>query len=128
MAAITWAHVVAHASALATVNADQQADLLAFVNAHVNAGAFGGEDAYRTKLARVYLAAHLASLPGAGVASGGAHAAGPVTSESTGGVSRSYAAAASSAGAGGGTWGETIWGRRYLALLNGSRAAWPRVP
>lgn len=127
MAAIVWADVVAHASALATVDAGQQADLLALVNTHLNVAAFGGEDAPKTRLARIYWIAHFASLPGAGLTTDGASVAGPVTSESTGGVARAYASLSSS-----GTetefWGETAWGRRFWTLLRGSRAAWPRVP
>lgn len=127
MASITWAHVVDHASALATVDADQQADLLALVNTHLNVAAFGGEDAPKTKLARIYWAAHFASLPGSGTTADGAATSGPVTSESTGGVSRAYASLQSGS-TGGENWSETVWGRRFLALLRGSRAAWPRTP
>lgn len=127
MAAIVWADVVAHASALADVDAAQQTDLLALANTHLNVAAFGGEDAPKTKLARIYWIAHFASLPGAGATSGGANTAGPVTSESTGGISRAYASLSSS-GTAAEFWGETVWGRRYWTLLRGSRAAWPRVP
>lgn len=128
MAAITWLHVVAHASTLAGVHVDQQADLLDLVNTQLNASMFGGEDAAKTKLARIYFAAHFASLPGAGTLPDGSAAAGPVTSESTGGVSRAYAAITAGGGSDADNWGETIWGRRYKTLLRGSIARFPRVP
>jgi len=127
MASITWADVVNHASALSTVALGQQADLLALANESLNVAAFGGDDAAKTKLARIYWVAHFASLPGAGTTAGGATAAGPVTSETTGGISRAYASLSSS-GSAGESWSETIWGRRFMELLRGSRAAWPRVP
>jgi hypothetical protein len=123
MAAIVWGDVVAHSSPLAGVNVAVQADLIAAANATINVALFGGEDAPRTRLARIYWCAHFASLPGAGEN----RAAGPVTSESREGLSRSYASPASSGGDDGG-FGETQWGRRYLELLRSSRARWPRVP
>lgn len=127
MAAITWADVVSHASALATVDDAQQADLLALVNTQLNVALFGGESAPATRLARIYFAAHFASLPGAGTTSGGASTAGPVVSESTGGISRAYAAVSSGGGADADAWSETVWGRRYLTLLRAGRGRWPRV-
>lgn len=84
MAFITWAHVVDHAAELATVDVDAQNDILAWVNNHLNVDLFGGEDAYKTKLARIYLAAHM----GTGTRRGGA--VGAITSSSAGGLSRSF--------------------------------------
>jgi len=127
MASISWADVLDFASVLATVPVGQQTILLALANESLNVAAFGGEDAAKTKLARIYWVAHFASLPGAGTTAGGAAAAGPVTSETTGGISRAYASLSSS-GSSGESWSETLWGRRYLEILRGSRAAWPRVP
>lgn len=124
MAAITWAQVLDHVSTLGSVDPDQQADLLALANTGLNAWVFGGEDHVRYKLARIYFVAHFASLPGATEQ----RAAGPVTSESRGGLSRSYQAIAAGGGADSDTWNDTQWGRRYLQLLLGSRARWPRTP
>lgn len=121
MAPIAWADVVAVSSTLDAVTAAQQADLLTLVNGSF-ADVFDGEDGIRTRLARIYYAAHLASLPGAGAQ----RAAGPVTSESRGGLSRSYQAI--SAGSMGGSLALTQWGQRFSEMLNGSKARWPRVP
>lgn len=129
MAAIVWANVTAHASALAGVDPAQQADLLHLVNTRLNVAVFGGEESATTKLARIYFAAHFASLPGDGVSSGGSTVAGPVISESTGGVARAYATLNDSGGNGDAAgWDETVWGRRYKLLLRGSSARLPRVP
>lgn len=109
-------------SPLASVDIGQQTDLLAWVNAgfsHV----FDGEDGPKTRLARIYVAAHFASLPG----SGDQRAGGAVTSETRGGLSRSYAPPPTASG-GDDTWSDTQWGRRYKQLLLGSKARWPRVP
>lgn len=122
MAAIVWADVVAHSSPLAAVDLAVQSDILAVVNARF-AAVFGGEDNPTTRLARIYVAAHFASLPG----SGRHEAAGPVVSQSRGGLSQSFQSF-SAGGSGDDTWGDTQWGRRYKQLLLGSRARWPRVP
>lgn len=66
------------------VSAGAQADLLAFVNAVIGDGVWGTEG--RTKLARIYYLAHLAT-----VALNSSGARGPIISESEGGVSASYA-------------------------------------
>lgn len=122
MAPIAWADVVSHSSPLAAVDVGVQGDILAYVNTRF-AAVFGGEDNPTTRLARIYVAAHFASLPG----SGRHEAAGPVVSQSRGGLSQSFQ---SFGGGGGGddTWGDTQWGRRYKQLLLGSRGRWPRTP
>lgn len=117
--AITWADVVKHSSPLSAVDPDVQNDILAYVNTRF-AAVFGGEASPTTKLARIYVAAHFASLPG----SGRHEAAGPVVSQSRGGLSQSFQ---SLGGGGGDSWDDTQWGRRYKQLLRGSRAAWPRT-
>lgn len=123
MAPITWADVTSYATTLTTVDPVQQADLLALVNRGFSA-VFDGEDGPKTRLARIYVAAHFAALPGAGEQ----RAAGPVVSESRGGLSRSYQAISAGGGADSDTWNDTQWGRRYLQLLLGSKARWPRTP
>ena len=58
MAAIIWADVVSHAAQLLTVDSTAQTDILAHVNTALAVAVFGGETHARTRLARVYLAAH----------------------------------------------------------------------
>ena len=123
MAPIVWSDVTAHASTLTTVDPVQQADLLALVNGGLS-HVFDGEDGPKTKLARIYFAAHFAAPLGAGEQ----RAAGPVVSESRGGLSRAYQAISAGGGADSDTWSDTQWGRRYLQLLLGSKARWPRTP
>lgn len=110
-------------SPLASVVVAQQDLILAWVNAGFST-VFDGEDGPKTKLARIYVAAHFAASPGAGEQRPG----GAVTAESRGGLARSYAPPPTGADAYEGTWGDTQWGRRYLQLLLGSKARWPRVP
>lgn len=124
MAAVTWADLVSVVAAMSAADPIVQADILALVNVGFPAlpEVFDGESGIKTRLARIYIALHFASLPGAG----DQRAAGAVLSESRGGLSRSYQGPAQ---AGGDTvWNDTQWGRRYLQLLRGSRAVWPRVP
>lgn len=118
MAAITWTNVTDHAPELSTVAAAVQTDLIGLVE-QLNADEFGGEDDYRYKLARIYLAAHLGtiSLSGGNIATGG------VQSERVGDVSRTYSTttlidpdALDS----------TSYGREYKAMLRRSPAAFPR--
>ena len=85
MAAIIWADVEAHAPELSLVGATAQDDILAYVNDAFDVEVFGGEDTAKTRLARIYLAAHMGTITNSG---GGA--TGPVTSESAGGLSRTY--------------------------------------
>lgn len=123
MAPIAWTDVEAVSSPLASVVVAQQNAILAMVNVKF-AAVFDGEDGPTTKLARIYVAAHFASLPGSGEQRPG----GAVTAETRGGLSRQYAPPPAGAGAYEGTWSDTQWGRRYLQLLLGSKARWPRTP
>lgn len=122
MAAITWTDVVDVAPALSTVDADAQTMILAYVNAELDVVMFGGEAAPKTKLARVYLAAHLGTLSRPGAS---ATAAGPVVSESAGGLSRSYANMVSSTSSAG--LERTTFGTMYAFLVGTSLARAPRV-
>lgn len=124
MAVITWAMVVDHAPHLSTIDADAQTDILAYVNTALRVSVFGGEDSPKLKLARIYLAAHLATM-GRQAGSGGGLAGGEITSESVGSISRSYAGASSGATSEAGL-GSTVWGRSYLALVKTSALA--RMP
>jgi hypothetical protein len=120
MAPVAWPDVVAYSSPLAAVNITVQTDLLAWVNKSFSA-VFDGEDGVKTRLARIYAAAHMASLPGAGEQRPG----GAVVAESRGGLSRSYAPPPVMNS---NWWALTQWGQRYLLLLDGSKAMWPRAP
>lgn len=118
MADITWAHVTDHAPGLSSVAVAAQNDILAWANDHLSVDEFDGEDGPKTKLARVYLAAHAGTLSLLG-ASG---ASGPVTAEAAGGLSRSYGGALGAAAAS--DYGTTVWGQMFVALCrtNVSRA------
>lgn len=66
MASIAWSDVMAHApgdTALAGyTNATGQADLLDYVNNTTNVALLDSETGYKTRLARIYMAAHLATM------------------------------------------------------------------
>jgi hypothetical protein len=87
MAAIIWSDVTDEAPELATgTSAGAQTLILAIVNgAGLNVSNFGGEASDLTKAARVFLAAHMATLARRRGVSGA------VSSQSEGGVSQSYA-------------------------------------
>lgn len=115
MAAVTWDDVVNHAPELATgVSAGAQADILAHVNGTVNVALFGGEDSHRVKLIRVYLAAHLGTLD---KSRGNIASTSGVTSESAGGLSRSYAIIPGDSSA----MSSTSYGKEYLRLIKIAR-------
>lgn len=116
MAAIEWPDVTAWASEMASVAEAAQDLILAYANGLPYAANLDGEEGDRTKLARVLMACHLAST---GPKSGGA--AGPVTSESEGGLSRSYGMLASSTGL-----GRSSYGQELKALLR-RHVGGPRV-
>lgn len=122
MAAITWADVTAFEPLAAGVALAAQTAILAYVNTHTNVNAFDGEEGADTRLARIYLAAHLAlgAVPGTGGGTGG----GPIASISGGdGLAVSYAVTASATS--GASLGETGWGRKYTDLVRrtpGARA------
>lgn len=87
MADILWSDVTDAITDLPTISASMQTAILGLVNKRVDGAVFDGEDGETTKLARIFLAGHLAVMskrPARG-------SAGPVTSESAGGLSRSYA-------------------------------------
>ena len=113
MAAIVWDDVVDIAAELSAVGTDARTKILAFVNVALDVALFElGEDDARLHLARIYLAAHFGSgaLPG----SGSSGPPGTVTSESAGGLSRSYGSMPTALASGlvGGTW----YGQQYIAL------------
>ena len=120
MADIDWDMVIALAPELTTgVTEDAQDMILAHVNADLDASMFDGEDGPTFRLARIWLAAHLATAG----ASGSGGATGPVTSESVGGMSVSYGTLATTAAA----IGTSTYGRLYLELVQNSFARLPLV-
>lgn len=122
MAPITWNDVLAHAPELTSVSNAARTDLLDYVNRDIDPELFDGETGPKTKLARIYLAAHL----GAGVAaSGGSTSVGSITAETAGGLSRSYGQPASLSVA---SLGSTSYGQAYLQILRSSAARVPFVP
>lgn len=122
MAAISWSDVTNHAPELASLAAGAQTDILDFVNTVLEVYWFCGEDSAKTKLARIYLAAHL----GTGIAaSGGSNAVGVVTAEAAGGLSRSYGQASTLDIA---SLGSTSYGQAFAMLVRSSAARVPFVP
>lgn len=86
MAALTWADVVNVAPELSTVSSTRQTLFITLAEERVSNEFFRGVDAKTYLLARAYLAAHFATMPGTG-------SIGPVgatTSMSEGGVSESF--------------------------------------
>ena len=120
MAALAWSDVVNHAAALSPLDAEAQTDLLAYGNGVLVPNDFGGETGAPLKLARIYLAAHFATLA---KSTASASVAGPVTSESGGGLSRSYGTVIGAAS----SLGETRYGRMFAALLARSPGRGPVV-
>lgn len=119
MAAITWDDVTAGAPALSSVDADEQTLILAYVNDLLDVTVFyGGEDGSVVKLLRVYLARHFA----VGGTLGGSGAAGPVISESAGGLSRTYAQQSASSLSGADDLDMTAWGRMARGIIRRSPA------
>lgn len=121
MASIVWDDVIAHAPELSTVGSTAQDDILAVANEVLDVTQFGGEDAAKTRLARIYFASHFATID----SQGSSGATGAVVSETVGGLSRAYASVSAS-----GTdplWDRTPYGQAFRALLRATpvlRGAW----
>lgn len=111
MADIAWPDVTTafpNEAALAAVPVPLQAPILERVN-KLSANFFGGADSARFKLARLYLAAHMALTTVPGNA-----AAGPVTAEAIDDLSRQYAVMVT------GSHGATGYGQAFDELLRSS--------
>lgn len=117
---ITWPQVVTVDANLATVPENAQVWILAYANKALNPKMFTAE-AYR--MARLYLAAHFGtmSVPGA---AGDVPVAGPVVSETVGGISRTYALVSDASDP---TFSTTTHGQMYAFLVRTSKARLPRV-
>lgn len=120
MASIVWADVEAHFSDLASVGVAAQTDILAHVNVALDVSCFGGETHAKTKLARIYLAAHtgLANLSSL-------LASGAIVEETVGDLSRKYGVAVT--GATGSDYATTGPGRLFRQLVRSSKARVPLV-
>lgn len=116
---ITWPQVVNLDATLADVPENAQVWILAFANKALNPKMFTPE-AY--KLVRLYLAAHFGTLsvPGAS----GSAVAGPVISESVGGITRTYALTSDASAS---SFSSTSHGQMYAFLIRTSKARLPRV-
>lgn len=119
MASVVWADLTVRVAALSVVDVAIQDDVLAFANTRYDARLYDyGEDDPRLRLIRIYLALHLATGGSANADGSGADGpAGPVTSESCGGLSRSYA----SLGADDPALGESYWGRQLFGYLRAKK-------
>lgn len=121
MAAILWSDVEALAPSLESVTYEAQAMVLAVVNSCLNVSMWGGEDAPKLKLARVYLACHMVQA----AVQGEAGTAGPVTHEMVDRLSTSYAQP------GGGmsfdSLDSTAFGKMYRLLARTTKARSPVV-
>lgn len=120
MAAIRWSDVVngAPAPGLAALAVEAQDAIIEVVEEEVDAGQFGGAESARYQRARVLLAAHYAQI----AIDAGSGVAGPVTSMSADGLSKSFAVAADATSSSG--LATTAWGRafRMLAMSSPARA------
>lgn len=114
-----WTDVTGYDARMANVSSGAQTIILGVVNVALNVGEFGGESSDTLKAARVFLAAHFGTMNLAGVKG----VTGPVSSQSAGGLSRSYAALATNQS----MFGTTAAGQAFLALLRASPARAPRA-
>lgn len=110
MADIAWSDVVAIAAQLSTVSAGAQAMFLADANESINVALFGGEGSAKTKLVRVYRAAHFGELARR---RGDAQVTGETLAATS--VSLTYLRTQSDDG-----WRETPYGATYLDLIQAS--------
>lgn len=125
---IVWGQVTAMAPELLDVDSLIRQVVLNHVNGPgVTPSTFGGEGSPTLTLARIYMAAHMATVGLPGI-EGTAGPAGPITSEKAGPLSVSYANAAGSAQVSGQASGlyATTYGRAFRQLARGRAAA--RIP
>lgn len=115
MADIVWGDVTAVDAALSAVSAGAQTMILASANA-LRPSAFDGAAGPKFFEARAYYAAHRGRR---WVDTAGSGAAGPIASESIGGMSAAYVAPATSDG----DFAMTAWGQQYLSIVRSSPGA-----
>lgn len=117
MADIAWSDVLDFAAELSVVPTGKQTVLLAYVNTALNVGIVGGtlgEESPKLKLARIYLAAHMASLK---------NTSGIIASEGEGDLSISY----SLPPAGDAYWSRTGYGAAFSNIMRTTRVVLPMV-
>jgi hypothetical protein len=119
--AIVWGEVAAIAPTLANTNPYTQGAILEYVNTALHVECWGGEGSPQLRLARLYMAAHMGTVS----SSGASGAAGPVTSETAGGLTRSYGFMSSTEADP--LLDATPYGRMYRELLMRSAARSPIV-
>lgn len=128
MAAIVWSDVVAVAKEMVDpkVSATAQEMILSWANTGLKVSVWGGEASLTLKLGRCLRAAHLGTL----CSTGGVTVAGPVVSESEGGLSRSYALLSSiTSGNTDPNYSSTTYGNAYMTIISGlAGARLPFVP
>ena len=113
MAVIVWTDVTAFVPGLSVVDSDAQDDILAHVNVILTVTEYDGEEGVKTRLARIYLAAHMGTL---GV-NGSSGAVGPVERERAGNLEREYDSGSSSSTATTyGDYGDTTYGRMFMTI------------
>ena len=115
-----WTDVTAFAPDLSSVDASAQADVLAYVNAELDVSAFDGEAGAKTRLARIYLAAHHGAVSLTSSA-----AAGPVVEEKVGEISQKYGSPAATVTGSILFLESTPYGRLYLGLVRTTIARLP---
>jgi len=112
VADIVWTDVTDFAAGLSAVSVNAQDAILAHVNLALDVECFGGEDAAKTKLARIYLAAH----NGTSLALAASGAVGAAKKQTLGKASIEY----SEISAASGPYGSTMWGQMFEGLANSS--------
>lgn len=123
MTAIVWDDVQNFAPSLPQISATAQAFILGEVNTGLNATALGHPA--RVRLLRILLAAHMAESMPSDANNDAATAGAVVTSESVGGVSRSYAYPGGSSGASSSSAASlqsTTYGRMAADMMRNSAA------
>lgn len=110
MADIAWSDVVNHAAELSTVDATVQTEILAYVNSVIQVALIDNEAGPKTKLVRIYLAAHFATAN----ASASSGTGGTISSKKEGDVAVTYAVPSSATA---GTPDATAYGSMYLRLI-----------
>jgi hypothetical protein len=111
MASIIWEQVAHVAPELSDLDGYAQELILAYANTALAIDNFGGEDSRKLEYARVLVAAHMGTM----VLRRGV--AGPLTAESMGGVSETYAFPQWAR-----HWDLTSYGTLFLTIVKGTAA------
>lgn len=120
---IAWADVLGTASELSTVSDEAQFNILAHVNTALDPDYFGGEGHPSLRLARIFMAAHIAT----NAKNGASGAAGPVISETLGPASRTYGWSGASSLTGFKELDSTPYGKQLRTLMRASPNRGPFV-